>query len=315
MSATDYYKVLGVDKGASASDIKKAYHKLALKYHPDKNKDDKAAETKFKEVSEAYAVLSDKEKREQYDTFGSAGFQQRYSQEDIFRNFDIGDILKEFGFGGARTGGRQSFGGGFSSGGGNPFFNTGGGCHGGGCHSAGQQRSTTGKDLEYEIGLTLEELYNGTKKTVTLSHAGSNETITVKIPKGMTQGKKIRVPGKGEPSPYGGPRGNLLIKSRPLPHDQFQIDGNDVSIIKNIKLTDSLLGTKVDISTPVGKSISIKVPPGTRHKAKMRLAKQGIPMMNSSDSGNLFVIIDVTMPEKLSGAQKKLIEKLAETGL
>jgi curved DNA-binding protein len=316
MSATDYYKVLGVNKGATASDIKKSYHKLALKYHPDKNKDDKAAETKFKEISEAYAVLSDKEKREQYDTFGSAGFQQRYSQEDIFRNFDIGDILKEFGFGGARGGARQSFGGGgFSSMGGNPFAHAGGGCHGGGCHGGGHQRSTTGKDLEYEISLTLEELCNGTQKTVTLNHAGSNETITVKIPKGMTQGKKIRVPGKGEPSPYGGPRGNLLIKSRPLPHVQFQIDGNDVSIVKNIKLTESLMGTKVDISTPVGKTISITVPPGTRHKARMRLAKQGIPLMNSSESGNLFVIIDVTMPGELTAAQKKLIEKLAKTGL
>ncbi|SMC68597.1 curved DNA-binding protein [Desulfocicer vacuolatum DSM 3385] len=316
MAETDYYKILGVNKQATASDIKKAYHKLALKYHPDKNKDDKAAETKFKEISEAYAVLSDKEKREQYDTFGSAGFQQRYSQEDIFRNFDIGDILKEFGFGGGpRGGGRQSFGGGgFSSMGGNPFFG-GGGCHGGGCHSGGHQRSTAGQDLEYEIGLTLEELYNGTKKTVTLNHAGNNETITVKIPKGMTQGKKIRVPGKGEPSPYGGPRGNLLIKSRPLAHAQFQIDGNDVSIIKTIKLTESLMGTKVDISTPVGKNIAITVPPGTRHKAKMRLAKKGIPLMNSSDSGNFFVIIDVTMPDKLTAEQKKLIEKLAKTGL
>ncbi len=307
MSGTDYYKVLGVEKSATASDIKKAYHKLAIKYHPDKNKDDKAAEAKFKEISEAYAVLSDKEKREQYDTYGSAGFQQRYSQEDIFRNFDIGDILKEFGFGGGARGGfRQSFGGGgFSSMGG-------GGCHGGGC---GSQRSIAGNDLEYEIALTLEELYNGTRKTVTLNHGGNRETITVKIPKGMTQGKKIRVPGKGEPSPYGGPRGNLLIKSRPLPHDKFQIDGNDVSVVKPIKLTESLMGTKVDISTPVGKTISITVPPGTRHKARMRLAKLGIPVMNSGESGNLFVIIDVTMPEELTAAQKKLIEKLAKTGL
>ena len=307
MSGADYYKVLGVEKNATASDIKKAYHKLALKYHPDKNKDDKAAEAKFKEISEAYAVLSDKEKKEQYDTYGSAGFQQRYSQEDIFRNFDIGDILREFGFGGGTRGGfRQSFGGGgFSSMGG-------GGCRGGGC---GSQRAMAGNDLEYEIGLTLEELYNGTQKTVTLNHAGTRETITVKIPKGMTEGKKIRVPGKGEPSPYGGPRGNLLIKSRPLPHSMFQIEGNDVSIVKPIKLSESLLGTKVDVSTPMGKTVSITVPPGTRHKAKMRLTKLGIPFMNSSDSGNLFVIIDVIMPGKLTPGQKKLIEKLAKTGL
>lgn len=319
MAATDYYKTLGVQKSASASEIKKAYHKLALKYHPDKNKDDKAAETKFKEISEAYAVLSDKEKKQQYDTYGSADFQQRYSQEDIFRNFDIGDILKEFGFGGGSRGGfRQSFGGGgFSSNmGGNPFAHgMGGGCHGGGCHGGGQTRQMAGNDLEYEIGLSLEELYTGARKTVALNHAGNSETITVKIPKGMIPGKKIRVPGKGEPSPYGGPRGNLLIKSRPLNHPNYQIDGNDVSIIKEIKLTDALLGTKVDIETPVGKTIAITVPPGTRHKSKMRLAGQGIPIMNSSQTGHLFVIISVEMPGELTSSQKKLIEKLAKSGL
>ncbi|MBF0113150.1 MAG: DnaJ domain-containing protein, partial [Desulfamplus sp.] len=99
MAETDYYKILGVNKSAIQQEIKKAYHKLALKYHPDKNQDDKNAEAKFKEISEAYAVLSDKEKRQQYDTYGSAGFQQRYSKEDIFRNSDISDILREFGFG------------------------------------------------------------------------------------------------------------------------------------------------------------------------------------------------------------------------
>lgn len=133
----DYYKVLGVDKNAGAAQIKKAYRKLALKYHPDKTKGDKALEAKFKKISEAYAVLSDPEKKQQYDTYGSTGFHQRFSQEDIFRNFDLGDILKEFGFGGAgRQAGFSSFfnqGGtrsGFSSGmgGGNPFSqNMGGG--------------------------------------------------------------------------------------------------------------------------------------------------------------------------------------------
>ncbi len=133
----DYYKILGIDKKASAAQIKKAYRKLALKYHPDKTEGDKAMETKFKKISEAYAVLSDSEKKNQYDTYGSADFQQRFSQEDIFRNFDLGDILKEFGFGGSsrrggfssafgRGGGQQ---GGFSGmGGGNPFSqNMGGG--------------------------------------------------------------------------------------------------------------------------------------------------------------------------------------------
>ncbi len=132
----DYYKILGIDKKASTAQIKKAYRKLALKYHPDKTEGDKAMETKFKKISEAYAVLSDPEKKNQYDTYGSADFQQRFSQEDIFRNFDLGDILKEFGFGGSsrRGGFASAFGrggqqGGFSNmGGGNPFSqNMGGG--------------------------------------------------------------------------------------------------------------------------------------------------------------------------------------------
>ncbi|MEH0023109.1 MAG: DnaJ domain-containing protein [Desulfobacter sp.] len=127
--ADDYYKILGLSKTASADEIKKAYRKLALKYHPDKTKGDKALEDKFKKISEAYAVLSDPEKKNQYDTYGSAGFQQRFSQEDIFRNFDLGDILKEFGFGGGGFSSRgfSQGGGGFNRGG-NPFFqNMGGG--------------------------------------------------------------------------------------------------------------------------------------------------------------------------------------------
>ena len=140
--AEDYYAILGVSKTASAAEIKKAYRKLALKYHPDKTKGDKALEDKFKKISEAYAVLSDPEKKNQYDTYGSADFGQRFSQEDIFRNFDLGDILKEFGFGGGASFGRgSSFSGGFGQGGsrggfsgmgGNPFFqNMGGGGSGG----------------------------------------------------------------------------------------------------------------------------------------------------------------------------------------
>ena len=199
--ADDYYKILGVDKKASAADIKKAYRKLALKYHPDKTKGDKVLEDKFKKISEAYAVLSDPEKRNQYDTYGSADFQQRFSQEDIFRNFDLGDILKEFGFGGGGFSG--SFGrggqrGGFSRAqGGNPFFqNMGGGFS--------QQQQMKGRDLEYELPLTLDELINGTKKTITINQAGSTKAVEVKIPRGLTKGKKIRLAGKGEPGPHGG---------------------------------------------------------------------------------------------------------------
>jgi len=311
MAETDYYKILGVSKTATNAEIKKAYRKLALKYHPDKTEGNKAAEAKFKQISEAYAVLSDKEKRQQYDTYGSAGFQQRYSKEDIFRGFDIGDILKEFGFGGAGMG---QFSRGFTSsmGGGRSSFMHG---MGGGCQGRGRQQQIKGSDLEYEVAITLEEMITGTSKTLTLNHGNIRDTISVKIPKGMIPGKKIRVAGKGGPSPYGGQRGDLFIKSKLIASPGFEIKGNDIYTHKEIKLTEALLGTKVNVLTPLGKNISLKIPPGIRHKAKMRLANQGIPHLNGGKTGDIFVVISVAMPKKLNAKQKKLIEKLSENGL
>ena len=302
MPETDYYKILGVSKTASEAEIKKAYRKLALKYHPDKANGNKDFEAKFKEISEAYAVLSDKDKRSQYDTYGSADFQQRYSQEDIFRNFDIGDILKEFGFGG----GNRRFSGGFSTGA-NPF----------GRGMGGQQRprQIKGRDLEYELSLTLEEIINGTSKTININRGTSMDTISVKVPRGMTLGKRIRVAGKGEESPHGGPPGDLFIKSRPINTPEFTVEGNDIYTTREIRLTQAILGTKVEIKTPVGKSISLNVPKGTKHKAKMRLAGQGIPQISDSGAGDLFVVIHVHMPKRLNDEQKKLVEKLAQSGL
>ncbi|MCF8088954.1 MAG: J domain-containing protein [Desulfotignum sp.] len=314
--AEDYYNILGIDKSASAADIKKAYRKLAMKYHPDKNKGDKTLEDKFKKISEAYAVLSDPEKRKQYDTYGSADFQQRYSQEDIFRNFDLGDILKEFGFGGGRGGFSASFGqagprGRSNFSGGNPFFqNTGGGF--------GQQQAhprTPGKDIEYEIPLTLEELIHGTKKTITIRQSGTTNAVEVRIPKGLTQGKKIRLAGKGEPSPHGGPAGNLYIKSKPVPTSGFSIEGNDVFLTQSVKLTQALLGDKLEILTPSGKAMNLTLPAGTSHKARMRLPGHGIPHMKGNGCGDLFVVINIDMPKKLTDKQKKLIQELKATGL
>ncbi|MCK5542010.1 MAG: J domain-containing protein [Desulfobacterales bacterium] len=298
--AADYYKTLGVDKKASDPEIKKAYRKLALKYHPDKTKGDKTLETKFKEISEAYAVLSDPKKRNQFDTFGSENFQQRYSQEDIFRNSNMGDILREFGFGGGGTAG------GF----GNIFGNGFGG--------GGRQRNTAppkGQDLEHLIPLTLDEIMTGVSKNLNISQGGSVKTISVKIPKGMIKGKKIRLADKGQPSPHGGANGDLYITSNPIQPIGYEIDGNDIFTKKEIKLTESILGTKVDVITPLGKTISLNIPAGTRHKAKMRLAGLGIPYMKGSKVGDLFVIIYINMPKKLNAEQKNLIEKLVQTGL
>ncbi len=321
--AEDYYQILGVDKNASQSDIKKAYRKLAQKYHPDKAQGDKDAEAKFKKISEAYAVLSDAEKRKQYDTYGSEDFQQRYTQEDIFKNFDLGDILREFGFGGDAA---RGFSGGFGrkfSGGpkGRTFYSTGGDMgenaffqNMGGGFGQKQQR-TKGRDLEHEISLSLQEILNGSRKTLSINQGGTTKTVTVKIPKGMTKGKKIRLQGKGEPSPHGGPDGDLYIKSRPAPAPGFDLDGNDIYMYKEIKLTDAILGTKITITDPAGNSINLTIPPGTKSRAKMRIPGHGVPYMKGDGVGDLFVVIQVTIPGTLSRDQKDLVEKLAETGL
>jgi curved DNA-binding protein len=298
----DYYKTLGVGKSASVNDIKKAYRKLAMKYHPDHTKGDKAAEEKFKKITEAYAVLSDPEKRKQYDTFGSADFQQRYSQEDIFRNFDFSDILKEFGFGG-----------GGSSAGGDYRFSFGGSPFGGG--GGRRQRAVKGTDLVYELPVTLREVATGTSKAVTFEHQGRRENINVRIPKGMQDGKRLRVPGKGDPSPYGGPAGDLYVKIKVLEDPVFKAENNDLTIYRTIRLTEALLGSQIAVPTLEGGELSLKIPPGTRHKTKMRLAGHGLSRMNGAGQGDLYVIVLVDVPKQLTPEQEKLVAKLADTGL
>jgi curved DNA-binding protein len=304
MEEKDYYKILGINKTASVDDIKKAYRKLAMKYHPDHAKGDKNAEEKFKSISEAYAVLSDKEKRQQYDTYGSAGFHQKFSQEDIFRGFDFSDILKEFGFGGAGffgSGGQRQR---FSYGQENPFG------------GFGQQRGPSkGNDLIYEMPLTLQEVATGTQKTVDIRHAGQAEKFTVTIPKGMIPGKKLRLSGKGQPSPSGGVPGDLFIKTVLLSDPAFKVDGYDLLITRDIKMTESLLGTQITIPTLIGKELNMKIPPGTKHNTKMRIPAQGLPHMKGEGSGDLFIKIRVKMPKHLTDQQLELVKKLAETGL
>lgn len=305
MSESDYYKILGVDRKASDEKIKKAYRKLAMKYHPDHAKGDKNAEERFKNISEAYAVLSDKEKRQQYDTFGAAGFQQRYSQEDIFRGFDFSDVLREFGFGGTNRSASTGNGFRFSFGGGSPY----------GFHAKQQQARQKGSDLVYELPLTLQEIATGTSKTISLQHQARSERLTVRIPKGMIAGKKIRLAGKGESSPSGGPPGDLYIKAKEITDSVYDTKGYDLLIKRELKLSQAILGTNISVPTLSGKELSLKIPPGTKHKTKMRLPEHGLPFMNSKGQGDLYVHIHINMPKKLNNKQKKLVEQLADTGL
>jgi curved DNA-binding protein len=309
MVDSDYYQMLGVSKNASDGEIKKAYRKLAMKYHPDHTKGDKSAEERFKKISEAYAVLSDKEKRKQYDTFGSSGFQQRYSQEDIFRGFDFSDIFKEFGFGGMNfsegrggRGTRFSFGFGGSD---SPF----------GFDPRQQNAQAKGKDVIYEMPLTVKEVFSGTSKRISLRHGGRSEQLTVKIPKGMVSGKKLRIAGKGDQSPVGGSPGDLYIKSKLIQDPIYIVDGLNVIIRRQIKLTEAILGTNVSVPTLDDRTLSLKVLPGTNHRTKMRLAGQGLPDMKGSRKGDMLVEIQIKIPKQLNRPQQKAVEMLSEAGL
>ncbi len=298
--AEDYYQLLGVKKDASDDEIKKAYRKLAMKYHPDHTKGDKRAEEKFKKISEAYAVLSDKEKRKEYDTFGSEGFRQRFSQEDIFRGFDFSDIFREFGFGGRGGSARFSFGG-------DSPFNFGG--------ARQQQAQVKGADLVYELPLTLREVATGTEKVISFEHEGRAENLTVKIPKGFITGKKLRLAGKGSPSPFGGPNGDLYIKSRVLDDPLFSADKYDLYLARELKISELLLGTTISVPTIDGRQLSLKIPAGTKPGTKMRLAGHGLPAMKGSKKGDLYVKVQVKIPKHLNAEQRRLVEKLAAAGL
>jgi curved DNA-binding protein len=320
MPEKDYYKVLGVEKKASDEAIKKVYRKLAMKYHPDRNKGDKKAEERFKEISEAYAVLSDKEKRKQYDTYGADGFQQRYSQEDIFRGFDFNNIFREFGFGG---GGGENifFGRGRNSGGrqyrsythpggdrafeyGDPFGQYGG---------AGMPQ--TGADRLYELAITLQDVFHGGEKTLTFPSNNKMEKVSVKIPAGITTGKKLRIAGKGEPGLYKGPPGDLYIQIKILEDPIFKLEGQNLVVDKTVSFSQAALGTRLEVPTLEGKSLQVKVPPGTQPLAKLRLKGYGLPPFGEKTRGDQIVRILLEVPQKLTDPQKKIIENLAKEGL
>jgi curved DNA-binding protein len=317
--AEDYYQVLGVDKKATADEIKKVYRKLALKWHPDKNPNNKAAEEKFKKISEAYAVLSNAKKREQYDQFGSADqFRQQYSQEDIFRDFDLDEILRGFGFGGGRAGGGRTFrttrrgGGGARDDYEDPFAGIFGGGMGGRQY---QNEPQKGQDAEYNLSITLEESVFGADKKISFQLENRIEDINVKIPAGISNGKKLRLPGKGLSGHNGGPGGDLYLNINVLPHPIYARDGNDLYIEKTIKFTQAALGTTIDVPTLEGSTKRIKIAPGTQNNTKIRMKGFGVPGLKGAPKGDQYVKINVDVPRKLSDRQAKLIQQLADDGI
>jgi curved DNA-binding protein len=324
MPVKDYYKILGVNKKATKEEIKKAYKKLALKYHPDRNSGNKEAEEKFKKISEAYAVLSDNEKRKQYDHFGATKFHQNFTKEDIFRGFDLGDLFKDGGFGsedifskifskGSRKSsksGRQNF---YSSPNfgdfdyqnlfsNQPFTQT------------YKSKERQGKDLNFDLFVTIEDISKGAEKKVSYSLKGKKKEITVKIPLGIENGKKLRLTGQGEPGQAGLPPGDLYFKIIIQDHPVFKREGNNLILEKEINFSQAVLGTIMEVKT-LDEIKKIKILPGTKSNTKIRLKGFGLPFLGKSGKGDLYVKVNIHIPKDLNMEQRKLIEELAKIGI
>jgi curved DNA-binding protein len=295
MAAADYYKTLGVDKKATPEDIKKAFRKLAVKFHPDRNPGDKAAEDKFKELNEAYAVLSDTKKKEEYDTYGSNGFHKQYSQEDIFRGFDFGNAYKDMGAGGGEDIFSRLFGGGRGRGG----------------FRAGPQK---GGDLEMELDVSFRDAVLGAEKAVAFRRNGKREELKVRIPAGVDNGSKIRITGKGGQGESGGPDGDLFLIIRVLPDPVFTRDNGDLLVERPIPFSAACLGTSLDVPTLEGDK-RIKVPSGIQPGTKIRLKGFGVKTLGSNAKGDLYVKIVLHVPEALNAEQQKLVEELSRKGM
>jgi DnaJ-class molecular chaperone len=325
----DYYEVLGVSKTATEDEIKKAFRKLARKHHPDVNPGDKSAEDKFKEINEAYEVLSDPEKRKRYDQLGQnwmagadftppPGWEWREGREGTRVDYsDIGDI----------------FGSGRGAGGFSDFFESMfGGARAG---RAGAGFRMRGQDVEAEIPLTIEEAHRGTTRSITLrvseicpecKGTGKKDdkvcptcggagvvsrpkSIEVKIPAGVREGSVIRLAGEGEPGAGGGPQGDLLLHVRLQPHSLFTIIGDDLQIELPVAPWEAALGAKVSVPTLEG-SVDMTIPAGTQAGKRLRLRGQGLNRRGGG-RGDEYVKLKIVIPPKLTSTEKELLEKLA----
>ncbi|WP_147820869.1 DnaJ C-terminal domain-containing protein [Salidesulfovibrio onnuriiensis] len=309
----DYYKILGVSRTASQDEVSKAFKKLARKYHPDLNPNDKGAEDKFKEVNEAYEALKDPEKRKMYDQFGS-GYQhgQNFQPPPGFENirFDFGG---GGGFGGAGASGFSDFfetifGGGAGAGG--ASFR--GGFPGGG--GGFQQRPRRGSDSEALYELSLEEAYQGGNKSITLTEhmpggGPRTRTLEVRVPAGIKDGQRIRLAGQGNPGVAGGARGDLYLKIRLMKHPRFNVKDTDVVFDLPLAPWEAALGTKVRVPTLDGQ-VEMTIPPGMGSGKKLRIKGKGLG--TGTRRGDQFVRIMIQVPTSLTPEERKLMEELAE---
>lgn len=308
----DYYSLLGVSKTAGESEIKSAYRKLALKHHPDRNQGNKISESKFKEINEAYEVLSDPQKKKMYDQVGDnpqedrqgypppgGGYQQRpggfqyHSQGGGPGAEQFGDFSDFFQsiFGGAGASG-QSFG-----------------------NFGGLEEESSGRsqlDMEAELQLSIEDLFKGGHKQLSFSYRSGRKTetrdINVKLPKGLRDGATIRLRGQGKTA--GGRTGDLYLKISLLPDPRFEIDGDDLSVKVDVLPWDVALGAEISVPSPAG-PVTVKLPPSSWGGRRMRLAGRGLPRKDGTH-GNLYVVISLALPEKFTPQQLELFKKLKD---
>lgn len=327
----DPYKVLGVDKNADASAIKSAYRKLARKYHPDVNPDDKVAEDKFKEISEAYDILSDPAKKDEYDNLGREAFYERgfggtgYQRPDFSQGgFSFEDIFGDlFGGGGSKRGAASRSGFSFDR------------------RFGGQAAPKKGDDVNLKLSISLREAAVGTEAKLELGvpqtcsqcqgqgilssgggvrtcpqcggrgHVNRLESLKAKIPAGIKDGQKVRLKGKGSPGENGGPSGDLLVQVNINPDPTFTRKDRDLYADLSVGLYDLLLGGQVEAPTLSGRA-QLKVPTGTQNGTRMRLKGQGMPATKKEAAGDLYVTIKAVLPDKLSSEAKKIVASLAE---
>ena len=308
MSATpDYYKILGVSRTASADEIKSAYRKLARVYHPDAGGD----EEKFKEINEAYEVLSDDKKRQIYDQYGTAdanqipqGWGASGNVGDFFGGAggfgSWADILESIRRGEGAFGTDWDFGGGSSRSG-----STSGGTR--------QSRPRKGQDMNVTLNITFEEAFDGTEKRVTVRVPGRSdpETLTVKVPAGAVDGGRLRFKGKGGPGENGGEAGDLLVTTKIGEHAYFTRQGSDVYLDVPVTIAEAALGASVIIPAPDGTKVRLKIPAGTQDGTSLSIKGKGAPKVKGDGAGDLKVTIKVVVPKDLNDQQKRALEDFA----
>jgi curved DNA-binding protein len=310
MEFKDYYKILGVDKNADADAVKKAYRKLAAKYHPDKNPGNKAAEDRFKELNEANEVLSDAEKRKRDDQLGAhwndPGFGGReaagtgggrrrtrtFTQEDLGGMFEGGGSFSDFFetfFGGAGMGGGTGPGGGRQGGAWTP--------------------PQPGTDYQADVEITLEEAYSGAKKIFEIN----GKKLRLAFKPGIADGRVIRMEGKGGPGSNGGPDGDFHLRIHVVPHPLFERRGDDLYLMLDLEAQDAVIGKTEEIRT-LGGSVKLRIPPETDNGKVFRLKGQGMPVYGRADEhGDLFVTVRIRLPKNLKPAEIEFFEKMAES--